>query len=63
MAVVQKVPNSIIATATAVGNKVNSEVMSFKKWLGSWFKDDLILGIQTRSDVEVAMKHMGVSYK
>lgn len=39
------------------------KVMSFKKWLGSWFKDDLILGIQTRSDVEVAMKHMGVSYK
>lgn len=39
------------------------QVMSFRKWLDSWFEDDPIQGVQIRSDVEIAMKHMGVSYK
>lgn len=39
------------------------QVMSFRRWLDSWFKDDPVLRVQTRSDVEIAMKHMGVSYK
>ena len=39
------------------------QVMSFRKWLNSWFEYDPIQRVQIRSDVEVAMKHMGVSYK
>ena len=39
------------------------QVMPFRKWLDNWFEDDPVQGVQSRSDVEVAMKHMGVSYK
>lgn len=39
------------------------QVMSFRKWLDNWFENDPIQRVQTRSDVEVAMKHMGVSYR